>query len=110
MEMLIVVAVIVILTAIALPTFRNARKRSGEDADIQAVSALYTELQSDYEILGKTYPEGKPVGEPMNESYNSGNARAGELAGLELGNGWTKGQTVFIKSEKVDDEIVYTLY
>ncbi len=106
MEMLVVVAIIAILLGIAIPTFRNAQRRSRQDADIQAVSALYTEVQSDYEIYGKTGT--KSVETPMEEKYDSGNSRAGELDKLELGNGWDKGNIVSITSEKNGDDVRYT--
>ena len=93
MEMLIVVAVIVILTGIAIPTFRNAKMRSGEDADIQAVSALYTEMQAEYEIYEKADSQ-TLFG--MEEKYNAENSRVGELGGLIKDSGWTKGGSVTI--------------
>ena len=106
MELLIVVAVIGILIAIAVPSFRNAQKSSNENADIQAVSALYTEMQADYELSEKTGT--KTVDERMRESFNSSNSRAGELNGLELNGGWTKGAIVSITSEKDGDTVKYT--
>lgn len=110
MEMLIVVAVIAVLIAIAVPTFRNAQKESNENADIQAVSALYTEVQAEYEIHGNMDGKSFDDNYRMKEDYNSQNSRiiTGELAGLELNGGWRKGNTVFIKPEIDGDTVKYT--
>lgn len=106
MELMIVVAVIVVLAAIALPTFQNAKIRSGQDADIQAVSALYTEMQAEYEIKGTLGT--KSVETPMNEAYDSENPRAKELAGLKNA-GWNKGSIVSITSQKNGNDVEYTI-
>ncbi len=45
MEMLIVVAIIAVLVAIAIPTFNGALEKSKEAADVANVRAAYAELQ-----------------------------------------------------------------
>ena len=44
MEMLIVVAIIAVLVAIAIPTFNGALEKSKEAADVANVRAVYAEL------------------------------------------------------------------
>ena len=45
MEMLIVVAIIAVLVAIAIPTFNGALEKSKEATDVANVRAAYAELQ-----------------------------------------------------------------
>ena len=45
MEMLIVVAIIAVLVAIAIPTFNGALTKSKESADVANIRAYYAELQ-----------------------------------------------------------------
>lgn len=45
MEMLIVVAIIAVLVAIAIPTFNGALTKSKEAADVANIRAAYAELQ-----------------------------------------------------------------
>ena len=53
MEMLIVVAIIAILVAIAIPTFNNALTKSKEAADVANIRAAYAEVMLDYMMDGK---------------------------------------------------------
>lgn len=94
MELLIVVGVIVVLAGIAIPTFRNAQIRANQEADIQAVSALYTDMQSMYEIHGKADPQSVSG---MKEVFNGDPTN--QLAGLDLNGGWQKGNTVTITEQ-----------
>ena len=48
MEMLIVVAIIAILVAIAIPTFNSALTKSKEAADVANIRAAYAEMMMDY--------------------------------------------------------------
>ena len=48
MEMLIVVAIIAILVAIAIPTFNSALTKSKEAADVANIRAAYAEVMLDY--------------------------------------------------------------
>ena len=48
MEMLIVVAIIAVLAAIAIPTFNGALTKSKEAADIANIRAAYAEVTVDY--------------------------------------------------------------
>ena len=92
MELLIVVAVIAALTAIALPTFTGARKKSNENADIQAVSALYTEMQAEYEIHGEANTQ---TVSGLKENFNNDMSEFGGLS-FTPATGWTRGGSVTI--------------
>lgn len=48
MEMLIVVAIIAVLVAIAIPTFNSALTKSKEAADVANIRAAYAEVMLDY--------------------------------------------------------------
>lgn len=54
MEMLIVVAIIAILVAIAIPTFNSALTKSKEAADVANIRAAYAEVMMEYMLDGKT--------------------------------------------------------
>ena len=53
MEMLIVVAIIAILVAIAIPTFNSALTKSKEAADVANIRAAYAEVMMAY-MMGDT--------------------------------------------------------
>lgn len=53
MEMLIVVAVIAVLAAIAIPVFSSSLHKSKVAADIANVRAYYAELQTEYILTGE---------------------------------------------------------
>lgn len=53
MEMLIVVAIIGILIAVAIPTFTSSLHKARVAADMANVRAYYAELQVDYLLTGK---------------------------------------------------------
>ena len=53
MEMLIVVAIIAILVAIAIPTFNSALTKSKEAADVANIRAAYAEMMMDYMMDNK---------------------------------------------------------
>ena len=53
MEMLIVVAIIAILAAIAIPVFSSSLHKARVAADIANVRAYYAELQTDYLLTGE---------------------------------------------------------
>ena len=57
MEMLIVVAIIAILAAIAIPVFGSSLHKARVAADIANVRAYYAELQTEYLLTGE-YREG----------------------------------------------------
>lgn len=48
MEMLIVVAIIAVLVAIAIPTFNSALTKSKEAADVANIRAAYAEVMMEY--------------------------------------------------------------
>lgn len=52
MEMLIVVAIIAILVAIAIPTFNSALTKSKEAADVANIRAAYAEVMMEYMMDG----------------------------------------------------------
>ena len=56
MEMLIVVAIIAVLVAIAIPTFNGALEKSKEAADVANVRAVYAELVVAHLTEGTAYP------------------------------------------------------
>lgn len=56
MEMLIVVAIIGILIAIAIPTFMSALDKAHDAADAANLRSYYAEIQVK-ELLGETYTE-----------------------------------------------------
>ena len=58
MEMLIVVAIIAILVAIAIPTFNSALTKSKEAADVANIRAAYAEMMMDYMMDGKQLATG----------------------------------------------------
>ena len=53
MEMLIVVAIIAVLVAIAIPTFSSALTKSKEAADVANIRAAYAEMMMDYMMDNK---------------------------------------------------------
>lgn len=57
MEMLIVVAIIAVLVAIAIPVFNGALTKSKEAADVANVRALYAEWQVGILTENKTIPD-----------------------------------------------------
>ena len=59
MEMLIVVAIIAVLVAIAIPVFNGALTKSKEAADVANVRALYAEWQVGILTENKTIPDDK---------------------------------------------------
>lgn len=61
MEMLIVVAIIAILVAIAIPTFNSALTKSKEAADVANIRAAYAEVMVDYMMNDATAPTSKTV-------------------------------------------------
>lgn len=56
MEMLIVVAIIAVLVAIAIPVFNGALTKSKEAADVANVRALYAEWQVGILTENKAFP------------------------------------------------------
>lgn len=71
MEMLIVVAIIAVLAAIAIPTFNGALTKSKEAADVANIRAAYAEAQVAILTDNKTVAEAKEV---MNKSLGATNA------------------------------------
>ena len=61
MEMLIVVAIIAILVAIAIPTFTGALDRAKASADAANIRAGYATLQANAMLEPKTYADGSYI-------------------------------------------------
>ena len=59
MEMLIVVAIIAVLVAIAIPVFNGALTKSKEAADVANIRALYAEWQVGILTENKNIPDSK---------------------------------------------------
>ena len=59
MEMLIVVAIIAVLAAIAIPTFSSALEKSKQAADVANVRAAYAEVMVEYLTDDTAIPESK---------------------------------------------------
>lgn len=57
MEMLIVVAIIAVLVAIAIPTFSGALTKAQEGADVANVRAAYAEITMSYLTDNTPYPK-----------------------------------------------------
>ena len=58
MEMLIVIAIIAVLVAIAIPIYSSQMHKAKVSADMANVRAYYAELQLDYLTRGEYLPEG----------------------------------------------------
>lgn len=76
MEMLIVVAIIAVLVAIAIPTFSGALTKSKEAADVANVRALYAEWQIKILNDNEEIPadEATFLGDEYTFNYNSGSS------------------------------------
>ena len=61
MEMLIVVAIIAVLVAIAIPVFNGALTKSKEAADVANIRALYAEWQVGILTENKDIPASLPL-------------------------------------------------
>lgn len=59
MEMLIVIAIIAVLVAIAIPTFSGALTKSQEAADVANIRAAYAEVVIKYLTDNEAYPTDK---------------------------------------------------
>ena len=59
-ELLIVVAIIAVLVAIAIPVFSGALTKAQEAADEANVRAAYAQAVTDYLLDGDAYPAAKP--------------------------------------------------
>ena len=73
MEMLIVVAIIAVLVAIAIPTFNGALTKAKESADVANVRALYAEWQ----LAMLTDNKELPTGDNAKETFLAGPTTGG---------------------------------
>ena len=78
MEMLIVVAIIAILVAIAIPTFSNALYKAKVSADKANVRALYSEDSVKY-LLDDTAPKALTAATSISVSGNSMTLQVGKI-------------------------------
>mgnify|MGYP004519120081 CR=1 FL=1 len=71
MEMLIVVAIIAVLVAIAIPTFTAQLHKARVAADWANVRAYYAQIQADYMLTGEKNPKVKVINEGViPDQYN----------------------------------------
>ena len=69
MEMLIVVAIIAILIAVAIPVFSAQLHKARVATDWTNLRSFYADIQTDYMITGKQNPK-VPVGWDTNPAYD----------------------------------------
>lgn len=69
MEMLIVVAIIAVLVAIAIPTFTAQLHKARVAADWANVRAYYAQIQADYMLTGEQNPK-VPINGTLNGTFN----------------------------------------
>lgn len=89
MEMLIVVAIIAILVAIAIPTFNSALTKSKEAADVANIRAAYAEVMMEYMLDGTTPTKAaveKKAGTLNNKTGLSGDDKKITYTATELKN------------------------
>ena len=94
MEMLIVVAIIAILVAIAIPTFSNALTKARQAADNANVRAAYAEATTNF-LLGDGATAGTAETEAMQADYD-GSTTIGDL---EI-TAWSAGSPVTVTVNK----------
>lgn len=95
MEMLIVVAIIAILVAIAIPTFNNTLNKAHVATDAANIRAEYAEAMAEYLNTADTI-----TADITKTVALTGDNTAGvQIAGTETGDKytWNKGQTATIK-------------
>ena len=104
MEMLIVVAIIAVLAAIAIPTFNGALTKSKEAADVANIRAAYAEAQvkiiTEDIDTSNTADVAAAFTAPTNLNYKTSGS---ETHGYKL-----EGVTITYKTEKLDGGQTYT--
>ena len=89
MEMLIVVAIIAVLVAIAIPTFTAQLHKARVAADWANVRAYYAQIQADYMLTGEKNPEVKVVNvKGENPDYYNITFLDGTTVKLQAGSYW----------------------
>ena len=86
MEMLIVVAVIAILVAVAIPAMNAQMHKVKVRTDWANVRAYYAELQTDYMLTGKQNPNAKLPGTTPGSDFKSITFLNGQTVQLQAGN------------------------
>lgn len=109
MEMLIVVAIIAIMVAIAIPTFTKQIHKSKVMADWANLRSFYATLQMDYMLREEYIPEYKDTyGYPTQELhiYNDGvlSSTVNLKAGYALVRGTKYGYQVYYQCAQAHDE------
>ena len=105
MEMLIVVAIIAILVAIAIPTFTSSLEKAKQGADNANVRALYAEVAT-AQTLGEDTDDIDPVG-PMQAAYDGTTI----IGGVDPDNedtgtiGWDAGDMVTVTIDEDDGTV-----
>lgn len=96
MEMLIVVAIIAVLVAIAIPTFTAQLHKARVAADWANVRAYYAQIQADYMLTGEKNPkvpiQGKLNGSgmPNPENFTTITFLDGTSVKLQAGTYWAE--------------------
>lgn len=85
MEMLIVVAVIAILVAVAIPAMNAQMHKVKVRTDWANVRAYYAELQTDYMLTGKENPNATLPGTTPGSKFNSITFLNGQTVQLQAG-------------------------
>ena len=85
MEMLIVVAVIAILVAVAIPVMNAQMHKVKVRTDWANVRAYYAELQTDYILTGKENPNATLPGTTPGSKFNSITFLNGQTVQLQAG-------------------------
>lgn len=72
MEMLIVVAIIAVLAAIAIPTFNGALAKAKDSADVANIRAAYAEVVTGYLVGEETFPNSSTAAKTAIENKLNG--------------------------------------
>ncbi len=95
-ELLIVVAIIAVLVAIAIPVFSAQKDKANAAVDAANIRALYAEAMADYVSTGQTGPK-----DYTTKTYKTIGDSADLADSFTLGGNssvsWTSGKTVHIK-------------
>ena len=102
MEMLIVVAIIAILVAIAIPVFTSQLEKAREATDAANIRAIYAEAMMDYldASSSTTYPITKSVAlKQKKDGWQTADIANGSIAGMSVGSP-TEGQSATVSVDK----------
>ena len=100
-ELLIVVAIIAVLVAIAIPVFTSQLHKSRVAADLANMRAYYAEIQADYQETGKV--NDKALEFNLNRNYIDYKHLDGSVSSLKAGQ-----YVIQVAGENLGYSIVYT--